>query len=271
MYLLLNISFESSSVLEDLMDNNALKELPYGSKFKAPVLSYGDVLIPYIVTNLADPDFQLLEGLVFSRTTSAVPVDQHMIYSIYSVLKPVLEKQKSMHVDIVSIIHEESIGIIYSDGSSSKIKSAAGYGVCRLTEESINGTFDDFSGKMWLYETFSGKIENGTNNIGELSGVHCAIVNTGEKPVQIIISDNIYAIKSFREYVYNWKNNGWLAYNKKPIKNKELIQNIYKDLCEVLKTKRVLFKWTKGHAGDSFNEICDKLAKIESGVTEVED
>jgi len=182
------------------------------------------------------------------------------------VLKPILERQKLMSLDVISIIDSINVDIIYSDGSSSKNNAAAGYGVCKLLEESTNGTYDSFTGKFWTYTTYSGRIENGTNNIGELSGVKAAIINSGEKPIQIIISDNIYSIKSFREYVYTWKNNGWLAYNKKPIKNKELIQEIYSELSKKSSEKIILFKWTKGHAGDSFNEICDKIAKKESGV-----
>lgn len=267
-YLLLNSTFESSSVIEDIVDNQILKDFPYATKYKTPILSYGNILIPYIVTDPNDTDFLLLEGTLFSHLTSAITITRDMVYSIFKVFKDVLSKQKSMLIDILSVVNIDNIGIIYSDGSSSKIKGAAGYGVCKLTEESTNGTYDDFTGKLWNYEAYSGRIENGTNNVGELTGVKSAIINTNHKPIQIIISDNIYSIKSFREYVYNWKNNGWLAYNKKPIKNKELIQETYNDLLNVLKDKLVLFKWTKGHAGDSFNEICDKLAKKESGVEE---
>lgn len=268
-YLLLNISFESSSVLEDIMDNKVLKEIPFGSKFKSPVLSYGSVLIPYIsAVDLNDVDFRLLEGLVYSRCTSPIEITQEMIYSIYIVIKEVLNRQKSMSIDIVNIISEESIGIIYSDGSSSKKNNAAGFGVCKLTEQSLDGVYDNFTGKLWRYESISGRIDNGTNNIGELNGVKTALINSCETPVQLIISDSEYSIKTFREYIYVWKNNGWLTYSKKPIKNKELIQETYNELLEQLKTKIILFKWVKGHANDPFNEICDVLAKKESGVEE---
>lgn len=268
-YLLLNISFEASSVLEDIMDNKVLKEIPFGSKFKTPVLSYGSVLIPYnLSVDLSDTDFKLMEGLIFSRCTSPIEITQEMIYSIYTIIKEIVSRQKSMTIDILNIIDSDHIGITYSDGSSSKKKNAAGFGVCKLTEQSTNGVYDNFSGKLWNYITFSGRIENGTNNIGELTGVKTSLMNLGNEPIQLIISDSEYSIKTFREYVYVWKNNGWLTYSKKPIKNKELIQETYNELLNQLGSKVVLFKWVKGHADDPFNEICDELAKKESGVEE---
>lgn len=266
-YLLLNATFEASSVIESLMDDTVLKTVPFGSKFKAPILTYNDILIPIIPTDMNDVDFFLKEGRLANHVKYA-NLKQDIIYSVYVVFKEVLDVQKSMLIDILAITNTESIGLIYSDGSSSKIKSAAGFGICKLTEQSTAGTFDDFTGLLWEYETLSGRIENGTNNVGELSGVRAAINNFNDKKIQVVISDNIYALKSFREYIYVWKNNGYLTYSKKPIKNKELIQETYSELLEVLKDKIVLFKWTKGHDGDSFNEICDELAKKESGVLE---
>ena len=267
-YLLLNVTFEASSVIEDIVDNKILKEIPFGFKYKIPVLSYGNVLIPYISTDMNDSEFKLLEGLIFSHCTSPMGIEQDMVYSIYDIFKEVFGKQKTMLFDIISIISDNNISITYSDGSSSKKKNTAGFGVCKLTEESQNGVYDNFSKKMWNYETISGRIENGTNNIGELNGLHASIINFNDKPVQLIISDSEYSIKTFREYVYVWKNNGWLTYSKKPIKNKELIQETYNELLNQLKNKIVLFKWVKGHANDPFNEICDELAKKESGVEE---
>ena len=61
-------------------------------------------------------------------------------------------------------------------------------------EESATGLYDDFTGRNFKFDAFAGKIENGTNNIGELTAIKVAIENFGNKKYQMIISDSIYGL-----------------------------------------------------------------------------
>ena len=81
----------------------------------------------------------------------------------------------------------------------------------------------------------------------------------------IIYSDSQYAIKGASSWMYNWYDNNWmrikndkkLKINKKlQVKNLDLWKKIF-ELTKILKPK---FIWIKGHSGNSYNELCDKLA-----------
>ena len=105
-------------------------------------------------------------------------------------------------------LSDEQIGISYTDGSFSKNQTSAAYACCKLLNESPDGLLDDFTGKKFIFDAFSGTIKEGTNNIGELTAIKIAIENFNDKTFQLIISDSIYGIKSYREYIHVWKNNG---------------------------------------------------------------
>lgn len=262
-YILLNITLKSSSILEDLMDNKILKEIAYGAKYKEPTLEYDNILLPI----LENPDFSetdyILNKDYIKQFISNFNNSETILYSIYKQLGQVIKSENSSMVVLGSVLDDTDIDIFYTDGSFSKNQDDAAYACCQLLEEAPNGLIDDFTGKKFLYNAYSGKISEGTNNIGELTGIKVAIENFGSKKYQLIISDSIYGIKSYREYVHTWKKNGWLAYNKKPIKNKELIIETYGEMKEKQNEKIVLLKWTKGHNKNSFNEKCDELAKKE--------
>jgi ribonuclease HI len=165
----------------------------------------------------------------------------------------------SFIISPLTIIEEDKLAISYSDGSFKKTTNQASYGCVRLLNESDSGLVDDFTGKKFEYQELSGVIENGTNNIGELTGIKVVIENFSDSKFQLIISDSQYSIKCFREWFYTWRKNNWKTYAKKDILNKDLIIGI-SELLENSK-KCVFFKWVKGHNSNSFNEVCDKLAK----------
>lgn len=267
-YLLTNIVLEKSSILEELMDNTVLKEIAYGSKFKEPTLEYDNVLIPLICVNEEDQGY-ILEGAKLKNRVIQQPgimYSEDTYYSLYNVLAPVLAKSKVSTISILECVDEDQIDIFYTDGSFSKNGDSAAYACCKLLEESATGLYDDFTGRNFKFDAFAGKIENGTNNIGELTAIKVAIENFGNKKYQMIISDSIYGIKSYREWIYNWKKNGYKASSNKPIKNKDLITETFAKLQEQQNSKVVLMKWTKGHANNSFNEKCDEMAKKELGI-----
>lgn len=267
-YVLVNLECEASSALESLLDDQVLKEFAYSSKYKTPKLAYNNILLPVKNVDKTDQAFLLNEQKVKQHIVYHQGIDysEDIIYSLFLVFSLILEKSKSLSLDIGQELSDEQIGISYTDGSFSKNQTSAAYACCKLLNESPDGLLDDFTGKKFIFDAFSGTIKEGTNNIGELTAIKIAIENFNNKTFQLIISDSIYGIKSYREYIHVWKNNGYKTYGKKEIKNKDLIIETYEELKEVQKNKIVLLKWTKGHDQNSFNEKCDELAKKELGI-----
>ncbi len=60
------------------------------------------------------------------------------------------------------------------------------------------------------------------------------------------------------EWIKGWKNNNWIASNKKPVKNKDLWQEL-----DVQSSRHAIsWQWVKGHSGNEGNEQADMLANL---------
>jgi len=102
----------------------------------------------------------------------------------------------------------------------------------------------------------SGNEKNTTNNRMELLAPINALKDI--KPgVEIkIYTDSQYVKNGITEWIINWKKNGWKTANKKKVSNKEL----WIELDENVNLHDVEWFWVKGHSGNHYNEIADKLA-----------
>lgn len=79
-----------------------------------------------------------------------------------------------------------------------------------------------------------------------------------QETVPTIYSDSTYAIQTFSNWMFKWKENNWIkSTDKKSPENLDLILEFY-DLYET--GKRAKFIKVKGHNGDEWNELADKLA-----------
>lgn len=267
-YILVNLSYTTNSQVESVMDERILKEVPYSAKYKLDnnITEYHNILLEKMSYQQDEEWTRYIEVLLKGLNNFRGDIDAQ--YTLYTILKPILKLPvKALSIMVIGTFTDDKFGIFYTDGSSSKNKDAASYGCCKLLNESSTGEYDDFTNKKYEYETFSGTISNGTNNVGELTGIKIALNNLNDKPYQIIISDSGYSIKTFREYIYTWRKNGYKTYSNKEIKNKDLIISSYSDMEDQWKRgKIILYKWTKGHANNPFNEICDKLAKEKLGI-----
>ncbi|RMA46095.1 ribonuclease H [Bifidobacterium sp. wkB344] len=105
----------------------------------------------------------------------------------------------------------------------------------------------------------AGGASNGTNQIGELCAVVQALrAHPGERPL-VIETDSQYAINCSTTWVPGWKRKGWKNSQGKPVKNRPLIEAIDREIQA--RPGSVRFVWVKGHAGDTFNEKVDTLAR----------
>jgi len=108
-------------------------------------------------------------------------------------------------------------------------------------------------------KTLSGFAENTTNNQMELTATIEAIKVVKTKCNINLTTDSSYVKDGITKWIYNWQKNNWKTANKKPVKNKELWQ----DLLEQTKNHDITWYWVKGHAGHPENELADELAVAE--------
>ena len=103
----------------------------------------------------------------------------------------------------------------------------------------------------------SGSQQDTTNNIMELTAVIKAL-KALKFPCEVdLYSDSAYVVNAFEKgWIYNWVKNNWKTADKKPVKNKDLWQDLY----SLTKTHKVNFIKVKGHADNKFNNRCDELA-----------
>lgn len=137
---------------------------------------------------------------------------------------------------------------IYCDGSSRGNPGLGGFGIAVVE----NDTYIDLYSKQY---------ENITNNQAELKALLFALGLATTKynlDKVTIYSDSAYTVNLFNNWIFMWAQNGWLTANKEPIKNKELVLQLY----EFAKRDFPNFYVIKisGHSGIIGNELADAAA-----------
>ena len=95
-----------------------------------------------------------------------------------------------------------------------------------------------------------------TNNRMELIAVIQGLKSIQENAHIEITTDSMYVNNGINQWINNWKNNGWKTAAKKPVKNKDLWQ----ELDELVQNYSIKWIWVKGHSGHPGNERADQLA-----------
>ena len=107
-------------------------------------------------------------------------------------------------------------------------------------------------------EEISGGKKDTTNNRMELLAAVMGLKKISAGDSAEIYTDSSYVRKAFTAgWLENWKRNGWLTANGKSVLN----QDLWRELDELVSARSGNFNWVKGHAGNSYNEWCDKLAR----------
>jgi ribonuclease HI len=132
---------------------------------------------------------------------------------------------------------------IFTDGSCLGNPGPGGYGaILRYKKNEL---------------TLSGGYILTTNNRMELMAAIVALERLTQPCECKLYTDSQYVRNGISQWIFNWKKNGWLTANKKPVKNVDLWQR----LDRVLQKQQVEWIWVKGHAGHLENERCDQLAR----------
>jgi len=139
-------------------------------------------------------------------------------------------KMKKGNILFKKLNMTETYLTLYTDGSCTPNPGKGGWGCIAVFED------ED------VY--ISGKAECSTNNIMELTAVIEGLKYYKDNKYFKIYTDSLY--------VLNCATGKW-----KRTKNLEL----WKRYDKYSKNKSIIWNWVKGHNGDKYNELVDKLAK----------
>ena len=142
---------------------------------------------------------------------------------------------------------------IHTDGACRNNPGPGGWAAIILTPRGAN-------------LTVRGGDPNSTNNRMELTAAIRGLQGLDQAPEArdlpvILHSDSKYLTDAFNQnWLGKWQRNGWSTSTGKPVKNQEL----WEELLVLTKQRNITWQWVKGHSGDHFNELCDRIAVEEA-------
>ncbi|TDL99832.1 MAG: ribonuclease HI [Flavobacteriaceae bacterium] len=131
--------------------------------------------------------------------------------------------------------------LAYTDGSARGNPGPGGYGIVMMIE-----------GSSYQKSFFEG-YRNTTNNRMELMAVIVCLETLKKENQSItIFSDSKYVLDAIeKKWVFAWE--------KKDFKDKKN-PDLWKRFLLIYPKHKVKFEWVKGHAGNKYNEMADRLA-----------
>ena len=101
-----------------------------------------------------------------------------------------------------------------------------------------------------------------TNNRMELRAViealKAAREHKGDSDCSVaLFTDSQYVRGGITDWMQRWLRNGWKTSDRKPVKNKDLWQ----ELRRHTEGFDISWHWVRGHSGNSRNELCDSLVQ----------
>ena len=140
---------------------------------------------------------------------------------------------------------------IYTDGGCSGNPGPGGWAYVIILQT--------FAGASIIAQD-KGGVEETTNNKMELTAVIEALrkLQTLDPPRNVTVyTDSQYVQKGISEWIKTWKQNAWKTSDKKPVKN----QDLWIALDTLAADFSINWQWVKGHAGNQYNELCDKMTQ----------
>lgn len=95
-----------------------------------------------------------------------------------------------------------------------------------------------------------------TNNRMELTAAIEGLKAVDNNSRVELYTDSKYVQQGCESWLAGWKRNNWRTSSKSPVKNEDL----WRALDEQLNRLDVKLFWVRGHNGDPFNELVDRLA-----------
>lgn len=158
-----------------------------------------------------------------------MPLASNWFYLIaYEILSPNLYEMKRV--------------TIYTDGSSIGNPGPGGWAALLIYKDKKR-------------EISGGELSATNNQMEIMAAIQALEILKTECEVDLY-TDSEYLRQGITKWIHTWLKNDWKAGSKKPVKNIELWQRLNK----VTKIHKINWQWVKGHSGNKFNEIVDKLA-----------
>ncbi|MEP7205500.1 MAG: ribonuclease HI [Casimicrobiaceae bacterium] len=95
-----------------------------------------------------------------------------------------------------------------------------------------------------------------TNNRMELTAVIRALESLKRPCAVELYTDSQYVKQGIERWILNWKRNGWLTSDRKPVKNAEL----WRELDALAAGHQIRWHWVRGHNDHPGNTRADALA-----------
>lgn len=132
---------------------------------------------------------------------------------------------------------------LYTDGACSGNPGPGGWGAILVYGEQE--------------KVMSGGDSETTNNRMELTAAIEGLNALKEPCLVRLYSDSKYLIDGMTKgWARGWRSRGWKKSDGKPALNREL----WKILLSLDEYHEIEYHWVKGHAGNPYNERCDRLA-----------
>jgi len=132
---------------------------------------------------------------------------------------------------------------IYTDGGCRPNPGPGGWGAVLLFA-------DDTTREL------SGGEAAATNNRMEIRAAIEALDALEGPHLVELYTDSTYLRSGITKWLPKWQADGWRTSSKAAVKNRDL----WEELAAALEEHQVSWHWTKGHAGDRWNERADQLA-----------
>ncbi len=146
-------------------------------------------------------------------------------------------------------VAERTVGamppIVYTDGACSPNPGRGGYAAVIL------GVLA--RGPLVV----SGAEPHTTNNRMEMRAVIEGLNALDPSPAVDVVTDSVYVLKGYTEWLPGWIQRGWRTSAKKPIQNADLWAKM---VVAAERHGRVTWQWVRGHTGDEFNEMAHRVA-----------
>ncbi len=139
-----------------------------------------------------------------------------------------------------------SIQSVYTDGACSGNPGPGGWGtVVYFADGSVH--------------EMGGAEPQTTNNRMEMQAAIAALefLATAQPKEPIpLYTDSEYVMKGITQWIQGWKKKGWKTSTGKPVLNQDLWQ-----VLDRLNSKQVVWRYVRGHSGNTGNERCDTIAR----------
>ena len=132
---------------------------------------------------------------------------------------------------------------LYTDGACSGNPGPGGWGAILIYKD--------------IKKEMSGGDKETTNNKMELTAAIEGLSALKEPCRVKLYSDSKYLIDGItKDWARSWRAKGWKKSDGKPALNIDL----WKKILELDEYHEIEYIWVKGHAGNPYNERCDRLA-----------